>query len=217
MKKIFIFSALVFLAVTGCRKQPNSVSTEVSVSYPTISFAGGNIYFSIPVGGALPNVSATAYDSFYQERDSVLIDKSSLDNTTPGLYIVTASSKNKYGMTAYASIYVAVTNIPSVINLGGRYARTSNNDTVHVTKLATGLYVTDNVGGVLASNPAFILPAYFVQVDDTTIILPNQQTAQGAIFGTMAACNMSPLDTTYQYVVNPNPPFGSSLRVFLKL
>ncbi len=214
MKKVFIFAALVALAVTGCKKKQNDVSTEVSVSYPTITFAGGNVYFSIPIGGSLPSISATAFDTFYNERDSVLLDKSTLDNSTAGLYIVTASAKNKYGMTAYASVYVAVTNVNPLFNLGGNYIRTANNDTVHVTRLANGLYVTDNVAGT--TNTAYIVPSYFVQLDDTTIILPEQQTPQGSLYGISAACHMSPLDTTYQYAIQGNPNFGTSVRTFLK-
>jgi len=215
MKRIIIFSALVLFVVAGCRKKQNDVSTEVTVSYPTISFAGGNVYFSIPLNGGLPNVSATAYDSFYKERDSVILDQSSLDNTQTGLYIVTASAKNKYGMTSYSSVYVAVTNINPVINLAGPYVRVSNNDTVHVSKLATGLYMTDNVAGT--PNVAAQVPAFFVQTDDTTIILPLQQTPLGSLYGASMACHMSPLDTTYQYSIQGNPSFGTSVRTFLKL
>jgi hypothetical protein len=217
MRNIIIAVALVVIVFASCKKNQNTVSTEVTYSVPTIQFAGGNIFFSIPVNGALPVVSATAYDSFYQEHDSVIVDQSTLDNTTPGLYIVTASAKNRYGMIAYASVYVAVTNIPSAINLAGGYTRVSNGDSVLVMRLANGLYETNNVGGVLysAANAGFIIPAFFVQTDDTTIILPSQTTPLGALYGSMAACNLSPADTTFQYVVN-NSSFGTSLRIFLK-
>ena len=215
MRNIIIALALVVFVLASCKKNQNNVSTEVTYSAPIISFAGGNIYYSIPIGGALPAISASAYDTVYKESDSVLLDQSSLDNTTPGLYIVTASAKNKYGMTSYASVYVAVTDINPAINLAGQYIRTSNSDTVQISKLANGLYQTSNVAGT--TNVAYIVPAVFVQVDDTTIILPNQQTAQGALYGGNTGINMSPLDTTITYSIQGNPAYSTAVRQFLKL
>ena len=214
MRKIFLLAALAGVSLVGCKKKQNDVSTEVTVSFPLISFSGG-IYYSIPVGGSLPVIQASAVDTFYKENDSVVLDKSTLDNTTPGLYIVTASAKNKYGFTSYASVYVAVTNVNPEYNLGGTYIRISNSDTVHVTKLATGLYTNDNFAGT--TNAAYIVPAYFVQADDTTLILPSQSTAVGTIYGTNGYISMVPSDTVFQYVTYPNPPYGTVLRQFLKL
>ena len=217
MKKIIIFSALAVLVIAGCTKTRNTVSTTVTRSTPTISFSGGS-YYSIPVGGSLPSISATAYDTFYAQSAPVAIDASTLDNTTPGLYIVSASSTNKYGMTGYANVYVAVTNIDPAINLAGKYARTSNGVVVNVSRLANGLYRTDNVGGVdasVATNAPYVIPAVFVQVDDTTIIVPPQVTAQGNLYGSNAGIIMAPADTAYHYVVI-NTAFGPSTRTFVK-
>ena len=218
MKKLLIIPILAVMAFTACKKKENTVSQLVTYSTPTISFAGGQIYYSITVGGSLPSISATAYDSFYHEVDNVVMDQSGLDNNTPGLYIVNATAQNKYGMVGSASVYVAVTNIDPLINLTGTYQRTSNGVLVHVTKLANGLYQTDNVGGVdpsVPTNAPFVFPAVFVQLDDTTIILPSQITAQGTLFGTNAGIVMAPADTAYHYVVN-NAAFGTSTRTFVK-
>jgi len=217
MKKLIILSVVAALGFAACKKTPASVSTEVTQSFPTITFPGG-IYYSIGVGGTLPTISATAYDSFYNEVDPVILDQSQLDANTPGLYVVSATSKNKYGFTSYASVYVAVTNIDPLINLTGTYERTSNSVLVHVSKLANGLYLTDNVGGVdpsVPTNASFILPAVFVQTDDTTIILPPQLTAQGTLYGSNASIIMAPADTAYSYKVI-NGAFGTSLRTFVK-
>ena len=207
-------SALVAFVAVGCKKKVNSVSTEVTVSYPTISFAGGNVYFSIPVGGGLPAISATAYDSFYKEVDNVVLDQSTLDNTTPGLYIVSATAQNKYGFTGTANVYVAVTNINSAINLAGTYARIDNssNYLVTVSKLANGLYMSSNMTG----NPAAVDPGVFVQTDDTTIIVPSQVTPGGTLYGTNAKVSMAVADTTYRYILGPSSNFSQSTRIFQK-
>jgi hypothetical protein len=121
-------------------------------------------------------------------------------------------------MTSTAAVYVAVTNIDPAINLAGTYKRTSNNVLVHVSRLANGLYQTDNVGGVdasVATNAPYVFPAVFVQTNDTTIILPSQNTAQGTLYGTNAGIIMAPADTAYHYVVN-NAAFGTSTRTFVK-
>ena len=217
MKKFLFIPLLALLAVTSCKKNDNTVSTLVTYSTPTVVVTGGQYYYSIPVGGSLPNIQATAYDTFYKQSYVPVIDQSTLDNSTPGLYIVYITAKNIYGMVGSTAVYVAVTNVSSSINLSGMYARTSNNDTVHVTKLATGLYRTDNVGGVLSNNPTFILPAFFVQTSNNMISLPLQQTSQGTLYGTSDSLNMTVADTFYQYIITGNSNFGGSLRVFQKL
>ncbi len=213
MRKILLLAVLAAVSFASCKKTVNDVSTEVTVSFPIISFGGASPYYSIPVGGSLPAIQATAQDTFYKEYDSVLIDKSTLDNTTPGLYIVTASARNKYGFTSYASIYVAVTNVNSSYNYGGKWYRALTNDTVTVTKLGTGLYHTNDLLG----NPNAIVPAYFVQLDDTTLSIPSQDGGSfGSISGDKAKIYATPMDTTMQYIV-VGTGIGTSVRRFVKL
>ncbi len=214
MKKYLIIPFLAVMAFTACRKKENTVSTLVTYSTPTIVVTGAQ-YYSIPVGGALPAIAATAYDSFYKESYPVVIDQSTLDNTAPGLYIVNMTSKNKYGMVGTYGVYIAVTNINPAINLAGDYFRVSNLQTVSVTKLANGLYQTDNIGGVIPPSAA-IVPAFFVQTDDSTIVVPVQSSSLGDIYGINAKVHMAVGDTSYQYVVK-NPSFGTATRVFQKI
>lgn len=213
MKKYLVIPFLAVMAFTACRKKENTVSTLVTYSTPTIVVTGQQ-YYSIPVGGSLPTISASSYDSFYKESYPVVIDQSTLDNTTPGLYIVSISAKNKYGMVGTKGVYIAVTNIDPAINLAGDYFRVSNLQTVSVTKLATGLYQTDNIGGVVPPSAA-VLPAFFVQTDDTTIVVPTQASSLGDIYADNASVHMAVGDTSYQYVVR-NPSFGTATRVFQK-
>jgi len=210
MKKILMISFLAAVAFAGCKKKFSTISKEVTVSYPTITFTGSQ-YISIPVGGTVPNASATAYDSTLHETETVL-DSGSVDVTTPGLYVRTAYAKNSNGYYASVSVYVAVTNISASVDMSGPYQRQSNKVIVNVTKLATGLFMTDNIGGV-APPSAFVIPGIFVVVDDTTMILPNQNSPQGPIGTSNNTLNLN-VPITYSYVVQ-NANFGLAQRVFV--
>jgi hypothetical protein len=215
MKKYLVIPFLAVMAFTACKKKDNTVSTLVTYSTQTISVSGAQ-YYSINVGGALPSITATAYDSFYKESYPVVIDGSTLDNTTPGLYVINISSKNKYQMLGAKGVYVAVTNIPATTNLGGNYIRLSNLQAVTVTREANGLYLINNVGGVVPPSSA-IVPALFVQVDDSTMSFPTQNTSQGSIYGVNPAISMAVGDTTFRYQIGGNGPFNpNAVRVFQK-
>ncbi len=220
MRKILMLSFVAALAIVGCKKQEATISRVVTVSYPTITIKGQQFY-SFPVGGGpLPSantIQATAYDSFYKQSLTPVVDASRLTNVAPGLYIATVSARNSYGFTGYGYVYVAITNITDSMNLGGKYVRTANNDTVNITKLSRGLYRTDNVGGVLKSNPAFIIPGYFVQTTDTTLDMPLQPSAQGNFSGGSGAIDLTPGDTTIMYSIQNNGNFGTQIRTFKKI
>ena len=213
MRKLLVIPFLAVMAFTACNKKDGTVSTLVTYSTPTVTLTGSQFY-SINVGGSLPTIGATAYDSFYKTSYPVVIDKSTLDNTTPGLYVVYATAKNKYGMVGSVGVYIAVTDINPAINLAGVYARQSNGQTVNLIRHANGLYETDNVGGVIPPSSA-IISAFFVQVDDTTISFPYQQTTLGLLGAKNPSVSMIPADTTYRYSID-NSSFGTAQRVFLK-
>jgi hypothetical protein len=227
MKKILIFSVLAIIAWSSCKKQKGTLSQTVTVSYPIISFKPGfSQFYSFPVGSsALPDVNSIAanvivQDTFYtSEQISPIVDASTLSSVAPGLYIVTISARNSHGFVGYNYVYVAITNITDSINLGGKYMRVSNGDTVNITKLARGLYRTNNVGGVIntATNAQFIVPAYFAQLTNPTMDMPTQPTPIGSLSGSNGAISMAPSDTTIQYVITGNSNFGPSTRLFKKL
>jgi hypothetical protein len=127
------------------------------------------------------------------------------------------TSKNKYGMVGSTSIYVAVTDIDTAIHLEGAYLRLANLVDVNVSRRANGLYEIDNVGGVASTSPTAILPALFVQVDDTTMSFPLQSTSQGDIYGVEARISMATGDTSFQYKIGGTGPFNANaLRYFQK-
>ena len=210
--KISLSIALaVFVSMTACRKVPDNVSSVEKASYPTITILGSQFY-SIPVGGSLPAVAATAYDSIIKESYPVSLDASSIDVNTPGLYVVPIKSKNKFGYISSTNVAIAVTDIDPAWNLSGEYARTANGAIVNLTQIANGLYEVDNVGGA----PTLPVVGYFVQINDTTIDFPLQSTSNvGEIDCTGETLTISGVDTSYAwYVVNAS--FGPALRTFVK-
>jgi hypothetical protein len=188
MKKLIIAASGFMLLLAACKKDPDVVSTKVTASWPTITFAGGGQYYSINTGGSLPTVSATAYDSLLKESYPVEITGTeALDNTTPGLYIVTASAMNKRGYVTNENVYVAVTDIPASVNISCNYKRNdvATGDISIVTQLARGLYMLDNLGGVPRSGPTgrpdLLFPVLFVLPNDSVLLIPEQPTAVGTI------------------------------------
>lgn len=211
LRFFFIAAAVAGAAgLVGCRKDPARVTTVREVSYPTITFTGPR-YFSIEVGGSLPSVAATAYDSLLRERyDVALAGTDALDASTPGLYIISARAVNKYGFSTNEAVYVAVTNVPEASDLSGTYERTSNGEPAEVTKLARGLYQTDDVGG----SPTFQIPALFVHIDDSTMQVPLQPTEAGDLDCTGEQLDVSD-PVTFSYIVD-NANFGTARRTFVK-
>ncbi len=209
MKK-YLLILVATATMVGCKKKDENVSQEVRVSYPTITLTG-SLFYSIRTGDPIPTVSATAYDSVLKESYSTSLDASGVDNTTPGLYVVPVNSKNRFGYRSQSVVYIAVTNVPASTDLSGFYERTANGAPVNVTKVANGLYETDDVGGA----PTFPITAYFVHIDDTTISLPPQPTAAGTLSAENASLSMMPGDTSFTYIVI-NGSFGTAQRTFEK-
>ena len=226
MKNAIIACSLFTLILWGCKKDPDTVSTVQTISRPSITLSGGE-YFSIRTGGDLPTISATAYDSFLNESYPVeIVGTDALDNTTPGLYIVSATTKNKYGFITNKNVYVAVTDIADSTNISGNYKRVdvSTGDVSKVTRLARGLYKLDNLGGVSRSGrPDLLFPVLFVQSDDSTLLIPPQPTAVGSIsvedengMPDQAILSRTPADTSYTYAITSGSPFGNTPRTFKK-
>lgn len=217
MKKIIIAGFCLLAVSIGCKKEDN-VSKVVNVSYPTLSIPGG-IYYSINTGGSLPAINGSSYDSVLKESYPLKIEGAEdIDNQTPGLYIVQATATNKNGYKSFQNVYVAVTNIPAAYDLSGQYKRAATGGIATVQEVANGLYVTNNVGGVVvASNPDLIFPVLFVHLRDTVIDLPAQVTPVGTIEAVEEKLVYAP-DTTYQYRLSRGgTAFGTTAtRVFVK-
>ncbi len=217
MKKILILSiALGGLVFTGCKKRDSyNVSQLVVESHPVITFTGSK-FVSIPVGGTVPPIAVTAYDSFYNEVCQVTVGESVIDNTTPGLYFQEFIAKNSKGFRSTAAAYVAVTDVPASADLSGVYKRAGNNAVVNLTKVANGLYQTDNLFGTPLGTPGgAYVNAYFVHINDSTIAMPDQPTDLGTLQTDDVGLHLAPGDTTYSYKIY-NLTSNNALRTFKK-
>jgi hypothetical protein len=208
--KIILSMAVMAAVIYSCKKStPEVVSKVVTASAPTITITGPEI-FSIPVGGSLPTVQATAYDSVLGEACPITLDASGLDNSAPGLNFVAIKSSNKNGYISSKNVAVAVTNIASSWDLSGTYKRVSNGIPSICTKLANGFYQVSNVGG-----SSLVVVGYFVQTEDAKIDFPLQSTSAGDMDCTGETLVTLPGDTSYAWVVK-NASFGPAVRTFAK-
>ena len=220
MKKILILSVFAAIAFVGCKKKEMTVSTVVTVSYPTITLLGPQ-YLSTVVGGTYTLPAATAWDSFYKKSYTVVKNLGAVDLSTPGLYTITYSAKNDYGFVGTANIYLAVTNVSDTLDLSGKYIRTVSspnpNRVAFVTKLARGLFMTSNVGGVDITDPTTgaIVSAAFAVLDPTTIDFGSQLTSAGTLTASNEVLSLAPADTTLSYAINLSG-FGGQVRTFVK-
>lgn len=217
MKKISII-ILLAVSIWGCKKKEDTVSQVVDISYPTITFTGSK-YSSINTGGTIPSFSATAYDSVLGESYPVTFEGlDDIDNMVPGLYVVNASAKNKYGYGSSENAFVAVTNVSPSVDLSGEYVRAATGGLANVTKVGNGLYVTDNVGGVSRTgSPNLIFPVAFVHLNDTTIHIAAQNTPVGILESADEYLEMD-TDTIYNYrLAQGGVAFGTvANRIFVK-
>jgi hypothetical protein len=214
MKKSLIILAVAALAFTGCDKDPDTVSRTVDVSYPIITLNGDEVV-SQPIGtGSYVDPGATGTDDITGATTTLSPVLNNVDLTTAGFYSVKYTMSNANGYISNKVRLVLVTPVDPAVDLSGTYARTSNGQTVTVTKRGTGLYTTDNVGGV-ANNPAFIFDVYFGQISDTEIQVPVQPSGLGGDI----YCDNGTLDLnipiTYSYVVH-GTGFGTAVRTFVK-
>jgi Domain of unknown function (DUF5011) len=217
MRKILLVAVLAALAYAGCKKKENDVSTTVTASYPIITINGSQ-YVTISVGGTFTPPSATAVDTFYHEKPTVVTDLGTLDNTVPGLYTVTYSAKNHYGFVGTKSLFVAVTNINDTLDLSGWYIRNLVPGRVaFVTKLSRGMFMTSNVGGVDTGDATTgaKISAVFAVTSLSSFTFGSQLTSGGNLTSSLETLGLAPADTTLNYSINL-AGFGTQIRTFVK-
>jgi hypothetical protein len=206
---------LGLLAIISCKKiTTDKVSKVVKVSYPMITLKGDSVV-SIPVGGSYSDPGAVLTDDITGSKSDITATTSDLNTKEPGLYFMVYTATNSNGFQTTVERPIAVTSVPASWDLSGTYARTSNGAESHVSKVAPGLYYVDNVGGVLPPSDA-ILPVYMVNLDDSTIAIPEQNVPNN--YGTISVEDphlMLGTDTSFSYVVI-NPGFGTAVRKFVK-
>jgi hypothetical protein len=215
MKKLkYIFQLLALgslFVLPSCDKESENLSRITY--YPVFDYKGDH-FVSVPVGGTYtdPGVTATLDGKDYPVTVEGAAD---VDFNTPGVYTITYSSINPDTFPAYEYRYIGVIAPDAVAaDLSGNYERSSNGAPVRVTKIADGLYLDDNVGGLtlIQANLPYVVEAYFFHVSDSTIITPNQLTS----LGFLECVEGQTTATGFQWVVI-NGNFGASTRKFSKL
>ena len=219
MKKILLLAALGIFVFFSCKKKANDPSQDVHVSVPIITLTGSQFY-SIQVGGTLPTINATAVDTYSKVSIPVVVDASTLDNSTPGLYQVNLTATNKYGFIGYSSVYVGVTSASPALDLSGWYERGGvPTKAAYITKLGTGLFMTSNVGGVdTVTQASALLSAVFVVTSNSTIDFGQQSTADGLLTASNQVLTLAAGDTTLSYILTgPSSTFSpTAVRTFVK-
>jgi hypothetical protein len=222
MKKYY-FSFLILFSVlaitfTSCQKEfeTDNVSRIVKVSYPSIALKGDSIVV-LKVGDSYTDAGAILTDDISGAKSDISMeDAAAVDVNTPGFYTVTYRAANANGFETVAYRLVLVTNVSESVDLSGTYLRNTNGAPATWTKIARGLYINDNVGGV-APPSAAVLPVYVGQTTDSTIEVPEQPVPNGygTLYVTGGELSISAADTSYSYIV-VNPGFGTARRTFNK-
>jgi hypothetical protein len=213
---VLALSGALLFAASSCRKETTAgVSKVVTVSYPKITL-NGDPAISIPVGGSVADPGAKVFDDVTNTTTDIMASSNNINANTPGLYFLIYTATNANGFESSVVRPVAVTDISPSVDMTGTYARTSNGIEAHVTKVGTGLFLNDNVGGVPPPSPA-VLPVYMVLVNDSTLLVPEQPVPNN--YGTLSAkdatVSLVPGDSSYSYIVL-NPGFGTARRTFVK-
>ena len=208
---ILITSLFGFLS---CNKEDELVSTIVPEIYPDIVLTGDPV-LAVTLGGSYTEAGAVAIDSSVTPPVVTVLTPifNNVNTDTAGFYSVKYTAKTTNGFISNATRLVLVTDFDPNVDLSGTYARVSNGQTATITKKGTGLYTTDNVGGV-ADNPSYIYDVYFAQLNDSTIVVPTQPNALGGdITCEDVTLNVSISDTVISWVV-VGSGYGPALRVF---
>lgn len=203
--------ALTPILYTSCKKD-EVVSKVVKATYPSIK-VNGEKYVSLTVGQAYDDPGAVATDDITGATTNLMADYSSLDVNEPGLYYMQYTAKNANGYITNVGRYIAVTNFQDDFDLTGSYERTANGVIVNLTKVARGLYMTDDMGGAGLPNAA-----YFAVIDDQTIRLGPQlsESLGSEIEGADEALLLDATDTAYTYKIFA-PGYGTAQRTFVKV
>jgi hypothetical protein len=174
MKKYIIIMALFTVGFVSCsKKAPEVVSKQVAVTYPGIELKGSSIVL-IPVGGTYVDSGAVLTDDITNVKSDITATSNNINSAKPGWYEVNFQASNANGFLTNISRYVLVmdytpaADVTGNVDLAGTYART-NGIPCAVTKLAKGLYASDNIAG-----STLVYPGYFYMTNDSTINVPAQ-------------------------------------------
>jgi len=208
MKKIFLLtSVLCLFTLLGCEKDEETKGASRTTYYVDLALKG-ELAMSIPVGGTYVDPGYTCTENGVAVPVTVT---GTVDASTPGVYSITYSAENADGYEkSFTRLVGVITPSAAVNDLSGNYKR-STGAPVTWTKVADGVYLNDNVGGIAAPGKLY---AYVFNIDAYIIVVPKQETAAGSLYCIEAVYTPSPAG--YQWKVI-NGGYGNALRTFVKI
>jgi hypothetical protein len=220
MKKSVLSIFVLGVILSACREKTEDVSLVAPVGHPTIGLIGTELFSTAAGPGTFTDPGAVGYNNI--TGDSVPLTapiSNNVDLSAPGFYSVVWSYTINNGYIDYTttkSRLVLVTSVAPITDYSGTYARTSNGVEVHLTKILTGLYVIDNIGGVdLTINPPqYEFDVYLGQTTDSTLECPPQPNPFGEeVTIELGTFSVTALDTSFSYRVL-GAGFGPAIRTF---
>jgi hypothetical protein len=208
------FLLVVGLGLTSCEKDETDNISKVT-TYPVITVKGDQ-FVSIPVGGTFTDQGASGTVGGAPVEPVKSGDN--VDASKPGVYIITYTATNAEGFSVTANRYVGVIAADAAaLDLTGNYKRNAGAFGVSkVTKIGSGHYTTDNIGGVAAGSPATTV--HFFHTTGTKLVVPQQTNEAGETF--------EAIDASYKFAVGAtpaqytwtviNPGYGAAPRTFVK-
>ena len=219
MKKITFLAIAGLLVVFACKKKE---STTMVVKVPSFELIGPAAYSTVPGTGTYMDPGVNYYDEEGNTNILTTPTTSDVDLTSNGFYTASYEKKTEHGYNLKANRLILVTPVPASDDYSGVYTRVlvdgSFGTTVNITKVGTGLYKTDNVGGV-AGNPNHIYDVYFGKLDNTSNLLVPTQVCP--LDGSDISCNSAEInivgaDTIIQWYIDNGNYNGAVLRKFVK-
>lgn len=219
MKNVIMILFASILVFSGCKKKE---STTMVVKVPSFELIGPAAYSTIPGTGSYQDPGVRYSDEEGNVSILTTPTSSNVDLTSNGFYTASYEKKTEHGYNLKANRLILITPVPAVEDYSGVYTRVLSNGTlgttVNITKVGTGLYKTDNVGGV-ANNANHIYDVYFGKLDNTgTLMVPTQVCP---LDGSDISCNNAQIsvvgqDTIIQWYIDNGNYNPATLRKFVK-
>lgn len=218
MKKVFLLiTGVCAVLLSSCEDETAGVTTRiVTPTYPNIVFSGEQVISTNVGSGAFTDPGAAAFDSITSTSTPLQPVSNDVDLTSPGFYSVQYEAENVYGYRSNAARLVLVTPVPAADDISGTYERIPNRQPVTLTKVGTGLYVIDNIGGVPGS-PEYVFPVYVGLPGEAMMEAPPQfNPLGGTVSITDGQVERTGGTITFSYRVLGSG-FGTAPRTFVKV
>lgn len=204
--KFFMLVLLPMLIMASCDKETENVSTEVVVSFPSITL-NGDAVVKLSVGEAYTDAGATLTDDVSGDVTDIEPVSNNVNTAQPGLYVVQYSALNANGFEATAARIVAVTNVSGTTDRSGIYNRPATNIDCIITKLFDGVYEVRNPGGAEVGVNTIV---YFVETVPNVFVCPTQPSIEGSF----AVIEINFTATGAEWRVQ-NAFYGTAVRIFV--